>query len=214
MNPMVLAAGISTGGGILSSILGGRAQKDAAEQQMALQKKMWRQTKKQTRPYRQAGQNALSAYNFELGLGDQPEGYGGFDGLPSTQFEMDQARRAAEASAAARGGLGSGRTLMDVANRTQNIARTHYGTHLNRLAGMTDMGLGATGMSAGNNAAYGAGGSNALANYGNAGAAQWAGVNNAIQGGLQTGIGLWGYQNALQQQGGIQPSRSAMGSIW
>lgn len=50
----------------------GRAQERAAGQQMEVSREQFNRVDENLAPFRQAGGNALAAYNFELGLGDRP----------------------------------------------------------------------------------------------------------------------------------------------
>jgi hypothetical protein len=108
--------------------------------------------------------------------------YAGFTATPGYGFRFQQGIDAIDASAAARGGLMSGRTLQDLTAFGQGIASDEYGNYMNRLGGLSDMGMGAAGMqaTAGNNFAAGAG--NALANRGNAQAAGAIAGGNAMAG--------------------------------
>jgi hypothetical protein len=108
--------------------------------------------------------------------------YQGYRASPGYQWQMDQGTSAIDASAAARGGLMSGRTLQDLRTFGQGLADQDREQYMSRLAGMTDMGMGAAGAqaTAGNNFAAGSG--NALANIGNAQAAGAIGQGNALSG--------------------------------
>ena len=100
-------------------------------------------------PYAQTGGRANNALAFELGLGQRPAGYRGFQETPSFQFARDQGTRAIEGSAAARGGLLSGATLREAANYNTGLANQFHGQHLDRLTGQQGMGLAAQGAIAG-----------------------------------------------------------------
>ena len=113
---------------------------------------------------------------------------------------MDQGTSAVNALAGARGGLDSGRTRQDLMSFGQGLASQEYGNHLNRLAGVTDMGMGAAGNQATAGNAFAAQASNAIGNRGNAQAAGAIGFGNALQGGIQNLASSWGYQAAQQQQ--------------
>ena len=57
---------------------------------------------------------------------------------PSMRFQMDEAQRVLENSAAARGSLNSGQTLRDLTSLATNMARTDYGNAFNRVANTRD----------------------------------------------------------------------------
>lgn len=142
--------------------------------------------------------------------------YEGFTATPGYQFRVDSGNDSINALAGARGGLVSGRTMQDLAKFNQGIASEEYGNYLARLGGMSGQGLGAASgqATAATNAAQGV--SNALAGIGNAQAAGAIGVGNAINGGIQNGIGLWQYQRAMapQQTGGLTTSPRPQPNPW
>lgn len=75
------------------------------------------------------------------GGGDGDVGYGlnVSDYLdPSMRFQMDEAQRMLENSAAAKGMLGSGQTLRDLTSLATNMARTDYGNAFNRATNVRD----------------------------------------------------------------------------
>ena len=129
--------------------------------------------------------------------------YGGFKATPGYDFRKQQGIDAIDASAAARGGLMSGKTLQDLTTFGDGIASQEYGNYMQRLGGMTDMGMSAAGMqaTAGNNAAAGV--SNALGNIGNAQAAGAIGQGNALAGMFNNLSGAFGYMNRPGGGGGI-----------
>ena len=178
-----------------------KAQKQAADADIAFQRETRDIVRGDFQPYREMGTNALAGYSYEMGLGDRPENYRGFQATPGYQFQLDQGNESINALAGTRGGLMSGRTLQDLSTFNQGVANQEYGTFMSRLGGMIDTGAGAAGMSgqASQNAAAGV--SNALAAKGNAGAAGAIGVGNAISGGINNVIGAWQYQKGLQQPG-------------
>lgn len=107
-------------------------------------------------PYIEGGAGAQNALAFELGVGARPEGYQGFKGSGGYQFRLQEAQRALEASAAARGGLFSGATGQALADRTQDYATQEYDNFYNRLAAMAGRGQQASSLAAGLTADAGA----------------------------------------------------------
>jgi len=164
----------------------------------------------QTFNTRQEAENFVSGGS--AGSGGDFE-YRGFRATPGYQFRVNEGQRALESSAAARGGLYSGRTMEDLTEFGQNIASREYGNYMNRLGGLTDMGVGAAGNQATAGTNYASGMANAYANMGNAGAAGAIGTGNALMGGLNTGLGIWQYKNntnplsqgTFASQGGFDP---------
>lgn len=262
-----LAGGIIQG---ISANKAAKAQKSAANDQIALQRDIYNQQKELFAPFVGAGTNALSAYNYELGLGPRPTfggtapqittitdqpvalqepmrgvqfgrrnedastgyqrqaspvtrysvngqmfntmdaaqsyananktggtAYGGFQATPGYQFQLDQGLGAIDRSAASRGGLFSGATLKAAQGYGQGLANQEYGTYLNRLSGLAGSGQAAAGQQGAAAQNYGAGASNALANYGNASAAGAIGFGNAINSGIGNALGVWQYMKGL-----------------
>ena len=285
-------------GGIASGLMGASsaskaadAQERAAQAQIDLQREIYQKTSRKFQPYYQAGNNALAAYMYEMGLGPAPtvggtpltiqritqggqggaewggnlsprqksmiEGYfaqsgvdlnagpnggdtfrvggrtfntmaeaqkyanqnargaseyQGFTATPGYQFRVDEGNNAINAMAGARGGLVSGATMQALQERGQNLATEEYGNYMNRLSGLTGMGMSAAGNQASAGANYASGASNALANQGNAQAAGYIGQSNALMGGINTGLNIYGYQAALGKNGGGIGTPG--GSIW
>lgn len=136
--------------------------------------------------------------------------YGGFTATPGYQFRMQEGINALDNSAASRGQLFSGASGKAMTRYGQNFGTSEYAPFLDRLTGMAGMGQSAAGMQATAGQNYANGASNALANIGDARAAGAIGVGNALNGGIQNGIGMWGYQNALNRPGGSGGS----GGMW
>lgn len=91
-------------------------------------------------PFAEAGESAIAARNFELGIGDRPEGYGGFTATPGYEFRREQGIGAIDASAAARGGLKSGATMKALTEFGDGLAAQEYGNFYNRLSDAAVMG--------------------------------------------------------------------------
>lgn len=201
-DPITAMVGGSLGSAVVGASSANRAAKAqtaAANADIAFQTETRDIVRGDLEPFRGAGTNALAAYNFNMGLGERPEGYVDFTGTPGYQFRFDQGTDAVNAMAGARGGLQSGRTMQDLTRFGQGIASDEYGNYMNRLGGLIDTGMSAAQMSGAASQNAAAGVSNALSNRGNAQAAGAIGVGNAITGGIQNGIGLWQYQQGLQQ---------------
>jgi hypothetical protein len=63
---------------------------------------------------------------------------------PGYQFRFDEGQKAVESSAAAAGGLNSGKTLKALTQYGQNFASNEYGNYMNRLASLAGVGQTAT----------------------------------------------------------------------
>lgn len=186
--------------GTSSASKAAKAQTTAAGQQLDLQREMYEADEQRFEPFLGAGQQALGAYQYEMGMGDRPEGYGGMQASPAFNFMLGQGLEDVQSSAAMRGKMGSGSTLQAMEDYRMGLAQQESTNWLNRLQGMTNMGQASAGMqsAAGQNYATGAG--TAMANAGNAQAAGAIGVGNAIAGGINTGLNAYGYFNNLNQQ--------------
>lgn len=192
---LIAAAGASLIGASMQSRAAkraSRAQERAAEAGIGLQRETRDMIREDMSPFRDQGLNALGALQYEMGLGAQPEGYGGFQAQPGYQFMMDQGLGAVEASAAGRGGLYSGSTMQALQERGMGIADQSYGMHMNRLFQLAGSGQNAAaGLAAANQNS-----ANAITNlYGQQGNAQAAGAigqGNAWAGGLNNLAGIYG----------------------
>ena len=215
--PIAAIAGASLVGGVAqasSARSASRAQQAAADRDIAFQRETRDMIREDLSPFRGAGGQGLDAYMFNMGLGPRPDGYTGFQATPGYQFQMDQGTQAVNAMAGARGGLNSGRTLQDLSRFGQGLANQEFGGYMNRLAGLTDMGMGAAGMQANASQNAAAGMSNALAARGNAQAAGAIGMGNAISGGINNALGGWAYMRHLNTPGSMAPRGVPGVGLW
>lgn len=128
------------------------------------------------------------------------------ENTPGYQFRMEQGNKALERSAAARGGLLSGRQLMAQQRFGQGLASDEYGNQWNRLASLAGIGQTATN----NLGTMGANYANAIGNIGmtnaaNMGNAALAGAN--ARGSFYQGLGntagqALGWSQLLRPSGG------------
>lgn len=194
----ILGAAATVGGAAISAGASNRAanaQVGAARDQLELQKGVYEDQTARFSPFLNAGTNALAPYLFEMGLGPRPEGFDGLSMSPAARFAMTEGRDTIEAGGAARGGLFSGATLGGLERMRMGLATQDRETQLNRLAGLVDMGQGAAGMQASAGGNFAAGASNAIGARGNALAAGAIGSANALNAGINNGMGLFGFMN-------------------
>lgn len=198
----------SAAAGAISADKSSKALTATAQRQEDLQREMYGETTQRFAPFLQSGERSLGAYNYEMGMGDRPEGYGGMQASPAFDFMMNQGTDAINASAAMRGKMNSGSTLQAMEKYRMGLASQESNNWLNRLQGGAAMGQASAGnmAAAGQNFATGAG--TAMANAGSAQAAGAIGVGNAIAGGINTGMNAYGYFNNLNQQ--PSPAASTM----
>ena len=145
---MIGAAIGSTLIGAASANKAAKAQTNAANSDIALQREIYEDTSAKFQPFLDSGQNALAGYNFELGMGERPEGYRGFQQTPGYQFGLQQGMDAVEARGAVSGGVNSGSTLTALNRFGQDYATGEYNNYLNRLSGVMSSGQNAAGQQA------------------------------------------------------------------
>ena len=199
MDPITLAlAGSALLSGLFSSSAANNAadaQQDSAAQQLALQESIYNQQTELFAPYYQSGLTANNALNYEMGLGAKPQGYGGFQASPGYQFSLDQGVAAIDGSAASQGNLFSGATLKAQQEYGTGLANQAYGNYINRLMGQASTGQAAAGQTASAGANYAQGGTNALAQSGNAQSAGYIGSANALTGTVDNLASTYGYMS-------------------
>ena len=136
-------------GGVVSSSnasSAAKAQKQAQAASMAEQRRQQEQTRGDLAPYRNAGANALDRVSGSLGL-DGPGGYDralkGYTESPYLAELVKRTGAAVDASRAARGGLFSGGTAQEIADRTGQLFLGDWNNYLGRLDQTSQQGLSA-----------------------------------------------------------------------
>jgi hypothetical protein len=102
-------------------------------------------------PWTDAGTKALGTYQDSLGLngaGGNANAVSQFQASPGYQWQQDQAADQIARKQSALGALGSGNTMVALQDRAQNIANQEYGGWQDRLNGLSNTGLQATGAQA------------------------------------------------------------------
>lgn len=130
--------------------------------------------------------------------------YGGFYASPGYQFRVDEAMRAIQGSAAARGLLQSGATEKAINRQVQGIASDEFNSYANHLAALAGVGQTATGQVAQAGQNYAAGASNAIMAAGNANATAYQNTGSAINGAVQNLAGAYLYNRGFNAP---QPSQ-------
>lgn len=210
------------------------AQLQAARESNAMQQKMYDESVKRQDPYLQAGNTALSQLQGGLKAGGQfAQNFAPSDLAmdPSYKWRLQQGTQNLNASAAARGLLGSGQNLKDITDYGQGAASQEYQNAYNRfntnrealyskLAGLTQMGqntatgVGTQGMQAATNMGNTlTGAANTSSNYLTSGAASQAagqmGAANAIAGGLGGAANTWMANQYMNKFGGTPAAAAA-----
>ena len=200
MLPSSAGGWLNLGGNLLSGAMGSRAAGKAADAQLqagresnALIKSMYDQTRSDNMP-------ALDARNYALGgyrnLLANPSGV---TADPGYQFTLNEGTKALERSAAARGGLYSGRAMKESQRFGQDLATSKLDNALNRfgnLAGLGQVGAG-TVANAGQN--YGNQVGNNMLSMGNAAASGYVGSNNAWSNAISGALKGWQEEDLLKR---------------
>lgn len=114
---------------------------DARNRAVDLAKRTARKQSGYYNPYYERGNAAGEALAWELGTGERPEDYRGFEETEGYKFRRQQGQDAIDASAAAKGGLFSGATLKDSMEFATGLADQSYNKHLDRLTGQDRQGM-------------------------------------------------------------------------
>lgn len=182
----------------------GRAQANAAQNTIDTQQGIYDQSRSEAMPFYDAGVNALNQLNA-VNAGD----YSGFENSPDYLYARGQAQQGIERGAAARGGLYSGGTNVDLANALSGIASQNLGNYRNSLMGLVGVGqnqsqyLGQLGNQFGNQYANAMGiKGQANAQVAAAGPTAQAGYGNALAAGVTTYLGGAGGGGGLSSFGG------------
>lgn len=215
----VIGTVVSTAGGMYAANEAADAQKSASEDATNAQLKMYKQSRKDNAPWRNAGANALKKLQKKVYAGP-----GNYKKSPGYEFRLSEGNRAIERSAAARGGLLSGRAAKAIDRFSQNYATQDYDNFLTRyyqsltpFQSLAGVGQTAAQQDASNAMVTG----NALAqNYTNAGQATASGyINqaNALTGGINSGINnylTWKYVNGNTPAATPTPAAAVPNAIW
>lgn len=192
---------IGAGASLISGNKAAKAQKDAANQQIAYQREKDARDRADLAPWRNTGASALARLAAEYGLNDTAQS-SGFQADPGYKFRLAEGQKAIERSAAARGLLGSGATLKAANNFAQDTASAEYGNYWNRLAGLAGVGQAATntGIAAGQASTNNI--MNAYQNMGNARASSYANTGSAINSGINNVLSAYLFQRGGGWGGG------------
>jgi len=188
-------------GGVMQSRAASRAadaQQRAADQQVALARETRDLTRADLQPWRQTGGLANNALASAMGLTPSADPYGGYQRSPGYQFQMDQGLSALEGTAAARGGLFSGRAGRAAMDYGQGLAAQDFQNYLGNLFNMSGMGQSAAAGQATAAQNYGQMAGNAIGDRANAQSAGYIGQANAFSDAMQNALGAWNYQNMMR----------------
>ncbi len=146
--PGLVPAGIKIGASLLGGLFGSRSARRAAEARERAFNEAIGETGRAfdaaqgfIDPRLSQERRAMDRVNALLGLTDEGADFDVFRNTPGYQFQQDEARRAIERSAAARGGLASGNTLAALLERSQGIADTTFNNYLAQVMGLQNQGV-------------------------------------------------------------------------
>lgn len=185
----VIGAAGSAAAGIFGGNKAADAQKKAAKKAAKIQQNALKQQLALTKPYVEAGTNALAEYQKMAPY--ENFGMKQFEADPGYNFRMAEGMKALERSAAARGLLQSGPTLKGIQQYGQNLASSEYENAFSRYLSerearmdpyryLTSIGQAAAAGQAANVGSSGAALAEIAAQRGNIQAAQAAGTAGAI----------------------------------
>jgi hypothetical protein len=175
--------------GIFATLFGGKALKKGIKKGTREIQAAQTESLGFIEPFAKTGINALGYFGDAAGIGDSDAAIARFQDSPEYRLLYDTAieegRRGVENLGQGAGTYNSGRTLKALQDRGVATTNKFFGDYTNRLGGLTDLGFNAAGQKA-NIRTQGA---NALAGQykalGEAKAAQYAGFDDLIGGGLK-----------------------------
>lgn len=217
-----LGTGIMGGVSLIGGLMGKSSAEKAADMQMqasqqaiAEQRRQYEQSRQDTAPWREAGQNALGRLQALMGLqGGQGNLLQPFTGdsvasEPGYQFGLDEGMKALNNQAAARGMYGSGAAMKGLTRYAQDYAGSKFNEAFNRdqatKAQQYNMlaGVSGSGQTAANQvASMGMQNAGMVGNYltqgANAAAAGRVGGTNALLGGIDDVASYYRLQSLLK----------------
>lgn len=146
--------------GVTAAAGAAKAQQAGLDKAQASLEKMLNQAMDTQKPWLEAGRRGLSqleaginsgAFDSQQGQYSSPQYQGpaafqdmkfDFEADPGYQFRLAEGNKAVQASAAARGGLFSGKTGTDLQDYSQGLASQEYGNAYNRFADQRDYSYG------------------------------------------------------------------------
>lgn len=193
-----------------SSIIGGnkaaKAQKQAAKTASDTERYFYDTTRADLAPWRTAGGAGIGRLADLYGLnGDaaRDTAYAGFEKSPGYQFRVNEALKAVERTASARGRLRSPATEKAVGRYVSDyVAGPEFNSYADRLAQIAGVGQSATNSTAAAGAQAASGIGNAQIAAGNARASGYVNTANAINQGVQNVASYYLYNRGYNDNGG------------
>lgn len=191
-------------GSLIGSIFGGSAMKKAANKQAKTAKREREAITAAYSPYQQSGYRAAGALDTIFGTSGSNSLGADRDALWAQFLEspiyksaftpaMNEASNALARYAASKGSLNSGATVKAIQDRAADLGNRVFGQYASGIQDIRNTGLGAQ------NTMFGLRGQqtqnllNAQGQEGAARASQWLGVGSAIDSGINTALGAFGF---------------------
>ena len=190
----VAAAAIGGGATLIAGSKAAKAQKKAADTQIAESRRQYDQDRADYAPWRTAGANALDVLTRTYGIGGGTPDMSAFTASPGYQFRRDEGVKAIERSAASRGLLKSGAAVKAIDRFAEGNAASEFGDWWNRTAGIAGAGQAATTAGAQSGMAATSMINNATQQAGNARASSYANTGSAINSGINNVLAAYLYQ--------------------
>ena len=184
---------LGAGASLISGNKAAKAQKQAADAQVAESRRQYDLTRADYAPWRTAGADALGMLTRTYGIGGGTPDMSAFTASPGYQFRRDEGLRAIDRNRAARGLLNSG--AADKARMTygEGLAAGEFDSWWNRVAGVAGVGQNATNATAAAGQNYTSMINNATQQSGNARASSYANTGSAINSGINNVLSAYLY---------------------
>lgn len=229
MDPITIGALISGAGSLLGGLFGSsaaskasKAQAASADKALALQDKMYTQTRADSLPWLEAGKSALTQYMGELGLSktgaDGKPFQSQFQKTPGYDFQVQQGEQGVTNNLAALGMKNSGAALKALTKFRTGLADQTYGAYLDRVGGVAGQGQQQANQNSANAASAASSMGGLIQDAGAARASGYVGQANAWNGAL-TNItntaGSWlGAKQGAGKGASLMSGTSALGGAY
>lgn len=153
---MGIGAAIVGGGlGVIGNLIQGNSQKQQANAAMQQQQAQYDAGQLATQPYRQAGAESLQQQQQLMTPQGQADFYNQYSQGPQFQMMQDQMQEQSAKASSAMGNLRSGQAHVAFGEIAPNLMNQAYTQRLQGLQGLTALGAGAAGQTAGLGAGMG-----------------------------------------------------------
>lgn len=164
-----------------------KAQAEAADKAITLQRDIYNQNRSDLAPWRDTGNNALKMLADSLGVngpGAASAASVAFQKTPGYDFSFSEGQKAVDSSAAAKGMLRSGAQIKAQTRFGQNTANTEYGGWINNLKTLAGYGQNAQQQTQQSGQTYATNTGSLMQDAAAARASGYVGAANAYSGGI------------------------------